>query len=160
MAREVHVAGPVLTKVGFPTSLEELGYTRGGVDVRKEGYFLDVPGDENGGEEGPPIEVQFFGATARIRLELTKYDGTVADKVSARVNGATDGTPATPGTLMFAGNKHQRVCLHGTNRVLNFPRCLCREPVELNAGTKFSTLIFEFTAYKDASGVLHDNSTS
>ena len=160
MTLTVHVAGPVLTRVGFPTALQDLGYTRGGVDVRLEGHFLDVPGDENGGEEGPPIDVQILGETARVRAELTKYDKSVSDNVAARVSGGTAGTPATPGTLMFAGAKYMRVCLVGTSEPMNFPRCICREPIELNKGTKYSTLVFEFTAYKDATGVLYNTTTS
>ncbi|WP_321377117.1 hypothetical protein [Trichococcus shcherbakoviae] len=156
MAKTVHVAGPVLVKVAFLSSLEELGYTRSGVDVRLEPHFLDVPGDEGGGEEGVPIEIEFLGETARIRLELTKYDDTVANKVHARVVGGTAGTPAAAGTLIFAGAKDMRVCLVGTNEPMNFPRCVPREPTELNKGSKFSTLVFEFVAYKDANGVLYN----
>ena len=68
MANLVHVAGLALIKISFGGSgYLELGYTRNGADITHEGFFLDVPGDENGGDEGPPIEIQFLGEIARVR---------------------------------------------------------------------------------------------
>ena len=140
----------------------QLGFTRNGAEIRHEAHFADIPGDENGGDEGPPIEIVHLGEMVRVRLELTKYDATQALNVMARVKGGVAGQPPAAGTLMFANNKHRRVTLDtriGGNSTVpaNFPRCIVREPIELNKGTKFSTLVIEFTAYKDPyTGVLWD----
>jgi hypothetical protein len=149
MAKAPHVAGAAWVKVGFPTALEDLGYTRNGAETRQETYLQDVLGDENGGDDGPPIEIIYLGETARVRLEMTKYDMVVANLISARLSGGTPGVVPASGTMIFAGNKFQRVCLVCANEPVNFPRCVCREPVELNKGTKFSTLVLEFVAYMD-----------
>jgi hypothetical protein len=159
MAKVPHVAGAALVKVGFGSALEELGYTRDGADTRQEAHFRDIPGDENGGDDGPPIEIQYLGETCRVRLELTKFDSVVANKITARLNDATPGAIPTAGSLMFAGNKFQRVCLVCPNEPVNFPCCICREPIELNKGTKYSTLVIEFVAYKHpTTGILFNSS--
>ena len=74
MAVAVQVAGLATIKiaaaVGSP--LYTLGYTQNGAFITTEGYTVNVPGDENGGDDGPPIEIQSLGETARVRLEFTK----------------------------------------------------------------------------------------
>lgn len=162
MAVTVNVDGPALVRVdtGDLNALEDLGYTRDGAEIRFEAYFLDVAGDENGGESGPPIDVQYMGERAVIRLELTKFDGTVADKVTPRLYGGTAGTPGAAGTLMFGGGKCYRVLINTSNRPMNFPRCFIRDAIEVNKGTRFSRLLLAFEAYPDDTGVLYDNTTA
>lgn len=166
MAAQVNNAGAVTVKIddGQGSGLQTLGYTRNGADTTKEAHWLDVPGDQNGGDDGPPIDIQYMGETVRVRLELTKWDGTVASIVSARVAGATDGTPATPGTLMFTQTKEMRLVLDGNgvvaNMDINFPRAIPRQAIEVNRGTKYATLVCEFECHKNASGVLHNQTVS
>lgn len=166
MAISVQNAGAVLVKIddGAGGGLQSLGYTRNGADTTKEAFFVDVPGDQNGGDEGPPIDIQYMGEIARVRLELTKWDSTVAALVSARVSAATDGQPATAGTFMFAQTKYCRLVLDGggafTSLDMNFPLAIPRMPIELNRGTKFGILVCEFECHKNASGVLHNTTVS
>lgn len=162
MTAAVIVDGAAVIKVGTgeEEALETLGYTRNGADVREEAFFLDVPGDENGGEHGPPIDVQIFGEIARIRLEMTKWDTTVAGEVRSRVKDGTAGVPQTAGTLMFGDNKAIRLLIHSTNRPQNFPRAFPRGAIEINKGTRYSMLVCEFEAHKDANGILYNAVTS
>lgn len=166
MAATVQNAGAVAVKIddGQGGGIQTLGYTRNGADTTKEAFWVDVPGDENGGDEGPPIDIQFLGEIARIRLELTKWDSAVAALVTTRVAGTTDGTPTTSGTFMFAQTKTVRLILDGggafTNLDANFPRAIPRMPIELNRGTKYAILVMEFEAHKNASGVLHNQTVS
>lgn len=146
----------IWTGSGTDGALEILGYTRNGVEQVNEPYMLDVPGDENGGDDGPPVDIQILGEVVRMRCEMTKFDETVANRIRGRVNALTQtpGLPVTPGTLLFANDYHFRVLIlpSGTDgvvtRPVNLPRCVPREPIEENKGTKFSTLLLEFTAYK------------
>jgi hypothetical protein len=98
-----------------------LGYTRDGAHVSTEAFWENVPGDENGGQQGPPIDIQYMGETARIRLELTKWDTTLADALAARLSGTTPGVVKTSGTLVFAGGYYFRVLIRTTNTPINFP---------------------------------------
>ncbi len=161
MAAAVRNAGLCTVKVQMPSgSIEILGYTRDGAEPTEETHMVEVPGDENGGDEGPPIEIQHLGDRARIRLEFTKIDKTVLDKVRNRVPGGTFGTPATPGTLMFAAGKDFRLILHSPNEPRNFPRCICRSAIESNNGTKWQRWSLEIEAFKNDSGVLENTTTS
>jgi len=158
MALQVEVHGPaeIKTGTGSQDALETFGYTRQGAEVRDQGFWIDVPGDQHGGDAGPPIDIQYLGEICRIRCEMTKWDEDVAAKIRSRLKGGTEGTPGTPGTLMFQDEKTIRVLINTTQRKLNFPRCFIRGEWEINKGTKFSTLIVEFEAHKDANGVLYN----
>jgi len=160
MAAAVQVTGPAEIQVGTGAAgaLEKFGYTRNGAEIVSEGYWINVPGDENGGDEGPPIDVQFIGETARIRVELTKWDTTAAAEVESRFVGGTGGVPGAAGTLMFSGSKAMRLLVKPTTGARNFPRAFPRFAIEVNKGTRFSTLVVEFEAHKDATGVLWNTS--
>ena len=162
MTAAIQVAGAATIKVdtGSVNALEILGWTADGAHIDFEGFFLDVPTDENGGESGPPADIQYLGETARIRLELTKWDTTVEDKITSRVRGTSAGVVATPGTLLIGGGLTTRLLILTTARPINFPVCVFREPIEINKGTKYSRLVISATAYKNGSGVLHNATTS
>jgi len=171
-AKVVNVTGLATVKVGpvnaTSDNIEDLGYTRNGIELSFQGFFLDVPGDENGGDDGPPVDVQYMGEIATIRMELTKYNSTVAEKVSARVNGGSAGVPVAAGTLMFGDNNvlanevAWRLLIQVSSGVgnMNFLRAFPRNVIELNKGTRFSTLVAEFEAHKNAAGVLWNTSTA
>jgi hypothetical protein len=160
VANQVNALGAALVKVDAGTGLEIVGYTRNGADISERQFVIDVPGDENGGDEGPPIEIQDLGQIAHIRLEFTKWDPAVIDKIRARLKGGTAGSPAAAGTLVFAGSKDFRLLVHTTTRPMNFPRVTFREPIEHNMGTKYAILTLEGTAYKDGNGVLWNATTT
>lgn len=160
MATTVNVGGLATVKVGTGAAdaLETLGYTRQGVTITAQDYYLDVPGDQNGGDEGPPIDVQYMGETAIVRLELTKWDVDIEDKVVCRVKGGTAGSPSASGTLMNA-NGAMRLLVDTPTRPYNFPQAFPRKPIEVNRGTKFSTLIIEFECHENQDGVLYNRTT-
>jgi hypothetical protein len=162
MAEIINVAGACLVKVGTNAgALETLGYTRDGAQITFEPYKVGVKTDDNGGENGPDTDVQYMGETARIRLEMTKWDEAIADKLRVRLLGGTVGTVGAPGTLLIAGSKFTRLCLITTTRPLNFPICMFLEPHEINKGTKYSTWVQEAIAYKNLSdGVLFNSTTT
>ncbi len=156
MALIVQVPGLATIKVGEALSI--LGYTRNGVEITHDASWLDVPGDENGGDDGPPIDVQFLGMIDRVRMELTKWDQTVADLIRARLNGATAGTAAVAGTLMFGNAKTfaLQIAVAGLALPFDYPRAFPRMPIEENRGTKFATLVIEWECHQDAARKVYD----
>jgi hypothetical protein len=162
---------------GVPTyfTTSPLGYTRNGSQISFQQFYEDIPGDQNGGDAGPPVEVQLLGQIANVRLMLTKYNPTIfqaaqeimynANFVPGTVNpgliGSANGQQA--GSLMFTGGPagvSQCWAIYigvpsttpsGSSTVglfpWFFPNCLIREPYELNVGTKYSELALSFTAY-------------
>lgn len=166
MAATVNKAGVTTIKVDAGDGLETLGYALDMPEHRDQAFYHDVPGDEHGGPQGPPIDVQYLGRVAHVRCEMSKYDKTVAQKVYARLNGegaAKWGTIDTAdiGSLMIQSSLTMRVLLSNANDPRNFPTCIVREPVEVGVGTKFSTLMFEFEAHRNQStGVLYNTEIS
>lgn len=158
MAESIQVDGPCHVNVdtGAANALEELGFSINGVTITEIVFTSDVPGDQNGGDEGPPIDVQYFGEIHRIRMELSKYDELILDKVRPKLYGGTAGLTGTSGTLIIGASKTFRLLLLTTNRVRNYPTSMLREtPMELNKGTKFTRMIIEFEAHPVA-GLLHN----
>lgn len=162
MAAAIQVAGLATIKVdtGSSNALETLGITRNGAEITDNGYFLDVHTDTDGGDDGPPTDIQYLGQTATIRLELTKYDEAVAAKLRPRLYGGTDGVVGTVGSLLIGGSKTYRLLIHSVTDPYNFPVVVFREPIEINKGTKFSTLLIVGTAYRNGSSVLRNATTS
>jgi hypothetical protein len=169
MGYQVQVAGKTLVKVGTGTAgaLENFGYTRQGAETRREAYWINIPGDEHGGDEGPPIDIQYLGEVAFVRCEMTKFDADVFRRIAARVKGATAGVPASAGTLMFTPDSTNpattnaiRVILSNTAAPVNFPRAIPRAAIELNVGTKYSTALVEFECHKDSNGTLYNTNVS
>lgn len=162
MAATVNVAGAVLIKTGTGSAdaLESLGYTINGARITENAFMSDVPGDEKGGNEGPPIDIQYFGQTDIIRLEMSKYDAAVYAKLVPILKGGTAGSAGTAGTLLFSGTTYFRLLLTGANFTRNYLRAVLRNPKDINCGTKFSTLMLEFECHADGSGVLWNTTTT
>ena len=156
MAVQANVSGLTTIKIQVPSgSLLTLGYARNEPEVSLQPLVHDVHSDENGGDQGDPVEIQLLGVIALIRLRMTKYDPAVSEIVEKIASQASVvGTPPTPGTLLFAASHTLRVLLASTTDPRNYPRCVVRSAIEVNRGTKYSELVCEFTAYKNASGVL------
>ena len=162
MAAAIQVAGlaTITVDTGSAHALETLGYTQNGASVRFNGFFLDVHTDENGGDDGPPTDVQYLGETADITLDFTKFDTTVADKIRPRIYGGSAGTVGSVGTLMSGSSSTYRLCINSPTTPLNFPVVIFREPIEINKGTKYSTWRLVGTAYKNGSNVLYNATVS
>lgn len=150
--------GAGLVKVNTGSGIASLGYSANGVDITEHTHWNDIHGDQNGGDEGSPIDIQFLGQQHTIRVDLTSYDEAVLDTL--RALGGTAGTPITPGTLMFTESKAIRLIILTTSYPRNYPRAVVREAIDVNKGVKNSLPKLVFEAYKDGSGVLWNTTTS
>ena len=151
MAVTVQVGGLALIRVATAVggALADFGYTQDGAQITTEGHTINVPGDENGGDEGPPVEIQMLGETARVTLQMTKWDSTVGNALAKR-SAAVAGGARTPGRLVFANGDYVRLVISAPNAPWNFPcAVLQRTPITINAGTKYSRLALEFECYKN-----------
>src|SRR5262245_32056602 len=134
-----HGKAAILVDTGSSNALELLGYTRNGADVSTEGFWIDIPGDENGGDSGPPIEIQYLPEMARVRLEFTKFDQTVMDKVLRKLNTLTKvaGSIGVAGTFVFANAYSFRLVIDTPTQPRNFWRAVPRAPTQRNMGVRF-----------------------
>lgn len=142
-------------------TLAQLGYSINGVEIDEVSFTEDIHGDENGGEAGPPIDVQHHGDIARIRMTLSKWDETVANLIRANVAGGVAGVVPATGTLLFGGGHAFRVLINTPSRPRNFPLVLfSKEPKTVNKGTRHSRLILHGVAYRNGNRVLYDATTT
>jgi hypothetical protein len=169
MAISVQFDGPCKISVGTGDqgALEVLGYTVDGVSIRETSRTADVPGDQNGGTEGPPIDVQFFGQIHEVSIDMSKFDLAILNKLRPIVKGGTAGSISQPGTLL-SGNSF-RLLLAPDNvdgsgdPIINNPRnyliAIPREPIEINKGTKFTRVRMSFQCHASA-GVMYNATTT
>jgi len=162
MAIAVVTTGPALVRVdtGASNALEDLGYSVDGVQIIERTFISDVYGDQNGGTDGPPIELQYMGQVDTVRMELSKFDDAVVDKIRPRLYGGTLGSSGTAGTLIAAGSLGFRLLIEPTTDPRNYLFAIPREPIEVNRGTKRSLLIMEWECHANASSVLWNATTT
>lgn len=159
----VQVFGPALVSVAQTVAgtYYPLGYTRNGVDQTEEAFWLDVPGDQYGGDDGPPIDIQHLGSITRVRCELTKWNVDNIDMVRGRVNAPLvmgEGFISCPyiGSLMIGGGFYYALrifpgCIPPTGSpyyAYDFPIAIPRPPIEVNHATKFATVVVEFECHR------------
>lgn len=170
MAEIIQIAGPchVLINAGTSSALVGLGYTENGVQVREEMLAGDIPGDQNGGDQGAPIDIQDFARIGRVHLEMSKWDSAVAAAVIAKVNpnGAgfvAAGVSPAPGTLLISNALYFRLlCFSATTAglVRNFLIAIPREAHEYNLGTKYARFVTDWVCYPPLGGGTWWNITS
>ena len=178
VAPAVQVFGPALVSVSTfyyqagESDYYPLGYTRNGVDQTEEAFWLDVPGDEHGGDDGPPIDIQFLGGIVRVRSEFTKWNVNNVNMVRGRVEDSGAGTPVIGegyipckaiGSLQIAGQSAFALRIRPSCTVVGnsyyqyfFPIAIPRAPIELNHATKFATVVMEFECHRVPSSDLYN----
>lgn len=128
-------------------------------------FFNDVPGDSNGGPQGPPIERQALGRIVQISINLSTWNQTVRYWVERQnmysVNGAVNdwevGTPLLQYhrfRLLIVPARNNKMTLadpidKGSDWfTFNFPTVLMSSPIECGQGSKFSSLSFTLEAHR------------
>ena len=178
MAPIVQVPGLTTVSIKHHVSGDALvafGYTINGVEYSEEPFYSEVHGDEHGGDEGPPIDWQFLGQLAFIRMTLTKFEKSIFEACKARIrtlaqNVGNEGTitAATIGMLLLGDSEYLGVdidCAKTTTYSRGWPTCLCTGAVEINVGTKAVHAVLEFTAFRDTRaggtlGIIHNSGLS
>lgn len=155
------VDGPVNVKLdtGAANALEQLGFSEDGVRVTENAFYSDVHTDQNGGTEGPPGDIQYFGEVHNVEMTLTRYDDVIVDKLLPKVRGGTVGATSTPGTLMAQDGKGFRLLLHSTSKPRNYLFAILRGGQECNKGTKHRKMILRWECHA-VSGVLYNTTTT
>src|SRR3972149_3350399 len=122
MATTIQVDGLATIKVdtGGSHALETLGYTINGVEVTKNAHNLPVYTDENGGDSGPPTDVQQMGEHHIVTMHLSKWDEAFLEKIRPRLYGGTAGTVGAAGSLLQGGSLFYRLLIHSVSRPYNY----------------------------------------
>lgn len=170
MAEIIQIPGPchVLINQGAAGALTALGYTENGATVREEMLAGDIPGDQNGGDQGAPIDIQDFGRIGHVHLEMSKWDETIARAVQAKQNPngtgfVAQGVSPSPGALLVSNSLYFRLLLFpATNSLFarNFLIAIPREAHELNLGTKYARFVTDWICYPPVGGGTYWNTTT
>lgn len=151
MAYTVLVPGASEIKLNSGTdyATEALGYSMNGVEIRFEVFKTHIPGDQFGGDLGPPIEKQIFARKAIVRVELSRFDKAVAQRVDKKVNQLATDEP-TVGQLLYTSGGHFKLGINNTNDPYTF-YCATpiEEPHELNAGSRWQRRVYVFECLPD-----------
>jgi hypothetical protein len=170
---QVHVAGLATIMINSApenaSTMKVLGYTQDGAYLGFQPFAQEVPGDENGGDAGPPIEKIWMGEVCQVQLDFTKWDAVEASVIAKRlrefgqltaVNPTGRGARATAGQLMF-----QRAFCLGIDapwQKLVFPVAIPDQPIQTNLGTKYARMSITFTCYRNSlanGGILYSESS-
>lgn len=147
MPLQIQVTGLVEIQLELQVgTIVTLGYSEDMIDIEENAFWHNVPGDQHGGPQGPPIDVQYLGQIDIIRAVMSTWDETYMDVLRTRRVNAVLGTVNINevGQLMLQQNP-TRVILNSPTRPLNYPTCIVREAISFPMGTKYSaaTVIFE-----------------
>lgn len=149
--------GLVDIKIAFPFTgtLVQLGHATDMIQYHKQPFYHDVPGDRNGGHQGPPIESQFLGEIIDISFSLSSFAAAGITLLEKR------GLLTTVGTIpqdvigdFVMTTTSMRLLLHteATGDTRNFWCAIPRQPYQVAVGTKFSEWIFGFQCHRPPCG--------
>lgn len=130
----------------------QLGYCEDGVQVSVFPRFSEIFSDDMGGREGVPTDSQFLGATASIRLILTKYVKDKCDLLSsfsqaALASNINKGVMPVLGSFVRQDGLAAALVLSGVNESLSFATAFVRGNYEINSGTKYRRYVVELEAW-------------
>ena len=144
-------------------TLFKLGESENGIQVRKIPVVGDVIGDRYGGQQGRPIERQFFGLGAEFQLAMSRWDKVQVAKLET-----FGGLLTTPGLVPLAtigallhrdrGIRFLLYSLRDPTLSLNFPCCTWTSPQEQGRGTKYSVCSMQISAERAPEGFWHPGS--
>lgn len=130
---------------------KQLGYCEDGVQVSVFPKFGDIFSDDMGGREGVPTDSQFLGATASIRLLLTKYQKAYCDSLSgfsqAALTSGAKGLMPVLGSFVRQDGLSATLLLAGVNESISFATAFLRGNYEINSGTRYRRYICDFEAW-------------
>lgn len=162
----IQVPGKVDILVAFPESYEalfKLGESENGIDIRIVPIKGRVSGDRYGGNEGPPIEGQFFGLQAEVDLSMSRWDPAQVKKIE-RMGGilATEGLVPLEAvgalTQRDHGIRFLFLCRRDNSLSVNLPCCEWSSPESRGLGTKYSVCRMGIQGNRAPEGFWHEDS--
>lgn len=132
-----YVTGPleIWLGTGASSALEFLGRTVNGVSIEEHPFITPIHSDENGGDQGPPVDYQIFGSQHRISLEMVKFSASVLAKLEKFYSLVGITGTAVVGSLISCQTATMRVLICSqdtTTFVRNYPNCFMLDPIDLS----------------------------
>jgi len=165
--QDFHVNGPATIDLLWSgdSAYVNLGITVDGPDVSNRGHFEDVLADDGG--PAVPVDVQYFGEDAQIRLDIIRWDETQMRRLESRIAGKTVGQVRAVdiGTLMYRGLHNFKMRINATARTglsaentWIYNVCWAEDVIQFKPSTKVLRKSVIIRAIPDTSGVLYTRS--
>jgi hypothetical protein len=150
----IQVTGVVNVQYAEPhtgATLLPLGVATDSIQITERHYYHDIPGDANGGQQGPPIDIQKLGEVHTINIRFSSWHYGNMQALEQHFH-ATRGeiTQGEIGTLMFQSGSAIRLLLETAveEDVRNYWHCILREPKTFSIGTKYTEQSLTFEAHR------------
>lgn len=132
-----HIAGRALIKYDLGQGLVELGYSLDGVNLSFQRFLKPIPGDQNGGPDGPPVDYIMHGEICDISFILIDFNMTNYESLIGHLD--TFGRQPDAGELMYGGTNSTdnsfRFLVLAAADPYNFPVTILTNPHSLNLST-------------------------
>lgn len=137
------VAGPAALWVntGSLYAMEFLGWSLNGLTIEELTFMAPIHTDEQGGEQGPPVDYQILGYQHRITAELAKFQDSVLQKLASRFNLNTSASLRGVGMLARCNSAAFRVLIKAPNFTRNYTSVVMPEPIELSPVGSLATRV-------------------
>ena len=145
----------ILVDTGTSNALETLGYSNDNVRIRQQRFTHKIYGDQNGGSEGIPLDIQNLGAIHIVQFELVNFDIDVFNKCEAAAYGVTEGETGTVG--QFLSNTEFRLLLKPESGVepRNYLKAAPYQSIDWSLGVKNTQVPMAWECYP-VNGVVFD----
>jgi hypothetical protein len=144
MSYTPHVNGPALIRIGKQgnsatrgDALSDVGYTEAGpqiaIDFNTEDVIADIGGPH------VPADVQRFGKTAKINMQLVVYDSTVFQARMLKDGAEAEGLNGPTGQFIFANDLGFRIIITSPIDALVWRFWYCfMESASIKPGSKYN----------------------
>lgn len=151
---DLRIGAPAYTWSGDTPTIANvipLGIATDTIDISPQPYFFDIHTDRNGGQAGPPTEVQYLGEIVNINMVLATWNPLAYTALRRNLVNATRGVilQSEVGSMMLR-TRSIRLLINtaDTDNVRNFWCCLVRQAHRVGMGTKWAELHVSLTAYR------------
>jgi len=161
---DLRIAAPAYNQSGQLNNLIPLGVATDTLEITPRPFYNDIYSDQYGGQQGPPVDVQYLGETIDINFSLTTWNETAINLLKQRAINQVRGVVSQNEIGSFTLKSHSirfLINTQDTDDIRNFWCCLARQPVPIGMGTKWAEYRISLTAYRPPcyhpnSGVIED----
>lgn len=127
-----------------------LGYSLDGVRVNVQQFERPIFGDQNGGQDGPPVDYLLHGEIATVSFVLIDYTAATLKTLRSLIT-TIYGQPPAPGTLVMGGvlgndaDNSIVLQIESANDPHSFPHAFWTNPWDFNLGTNETQQAMVFT---------------
>ena len=128
-----------------------LGTATDSIQITERGYYHDVPGDLNGGQQGPPIDIQKLGEVHTVNIRMSSWNQTSVQLLEQWYHshrGIVEQDEV--GQLMFNSRVSARLLLETSDLLdtRNYWNAIMREPKSFSIGSKYTEQSLTFECHR------------